>query len=364
MKKFFLLFVICSLYSLPLLSQITITTGDLPNYFTIGNVLSARTDTTSTTCDIGGTGSTSFNFASHNFNSIIPDSMVTPASTGYSNYFPGATHVLHYSQAVVANLSKFYIFYSVGTDVLVLGIVMEITSSGFSYVSIDKYITSRIAVKLPATINSSWTSDYIDSQYVFMNSALYQTNKYHHVVNSIIDAYGPMTLPDNRIIQVIRMKMDQKITSSTGSYSRDISYQYYSQNLESISLTTRDTLQANSGTIYASNLSWTLTNLTGIVKGDLLPNEFSLNQNYPNPFNPSTSIEYNLPFESKVNLTVYNTLGQVVNELISEVQSQGTHQVNFNGAALSSGIYYYKITGVSADGKKNFTNTKKMILLK
>jgi len=93
-------------------------------------------------------------------------------------------------------------------------------------------------------------------------------------------------------------------------------------------------------------------------------NSFELGQNYPNPFNPSTTIRYALPFESKVAITVYNLLGQEVATLVNDVKSSGYHEVVFNASSLSSGVYLYRINAVSSTGSKEFSSTKKLILLK
>ena len=100
-----------------------------------------------------------------------------------------------------------------------------------------------------------------------------------------------------------------------------------------------------------------ITPLTGTAT------EFRLSQNYPNPFNPVTKIEYSIPFDSKVVLSVYDMLGREVSNLVNNnLQKAGIYSVDFNGADMTSGTYYYKIT---AQGKENdFVMTKKMILIK
>lgn len=97
------------------------------------------------------------------------------------------------------------------------------------------------------------------------------------------------------------------------------------------------------------------------------PKTFSLEQNYPNPFNPATVIRYAVPTESKVKVVVYNLTGEVVKELVNEVQSAGFHESTFNtnsGTSLSSGIYFYSIEATPLNGNNSFRQTKKMILLK
>jgi len=95
-----------------------------------------------------------------------------------------------------------------------------------------------------------------------------------------------------------------------------------------------------------------------------IPEEYNLFANYPNPFNPATVIKYALPYASNVNITVYNTLGQIVKEYFEGTKEAGYYSVNFTGENLSSGVYLYNINAVSANGKQNFNATKKMLLLK
>lgn len=88
-------------------------------------------------------------------------------------------------------------------------------------------------------------------------------------------------------------------------------------------------------------------------------NSFWVSQNYPNPFNPSTTIEFNLPNDQLVNLTVYNTLGEVVCQPIkSQIMAAGKHDLVFNAGNLSAGVYLYRLSA----GTEN--KTCKMLLLK
>ncbi|PKL88144.1 MAG: hypothetical protein CVV23_11690 [Ignavibacteriae bacterium HGW-Ignavibacteriae-2] len=92
-----------------------------------------------------------------------------------------------------------------------------------------------------------------------------------------------------------------------------------------------------------------------------VPESFELGQNYPNPFNPSTTISYAIPQDGKVNVVVYNAIGQIVATLVNQVQEAGSYKYEWNAGQLTSGIYFYRI---SVEGAKNFVQTKKMLLLK
>ncbi len=88
------------------------------------------------------------------------------------------------------------------------------------------------------------------------------------------------------------------------------------------------------------------------------PKDFALYQNYPNPFNPSTTIKFALPVKTNLSLSVYNTLGEKVEEIFNGELEEGYHEMMFNASGLSSGIYFYKIES------EKYSATKKLVLLK
>ena len=94
-----------------------------------------------------------------------------------------------------------------------------------------------------------------------------------------------------------------------------------------------------------------------------IPDRFIVHHNYPNPFNPTTTISYELPENSFVNVTIFDMLGREVKKLVNGKQDSGYHQVNWdgthdNGKPVSSGVYLYFIR------TENAIQTGKMILLK
>jgi hypothetical protein len=102
--------------------------------------------------------------------------------------------------------------------------------------------------------------------------------------------------------------------------------------------------------------------LTDFTTG--LPKDFVMSQNYPNPFNPTTVIVFGLPYEAKVRIEVYNSLGQVVDILENSTKGPGYHKVSWNAGNMSSGVYLYRITAVSIDGRNQFAEVKRMVLMK
>lgn len=89
-----------------------------------------------------------------------------------------------------------------------------------------------------------------------------------------------------------------------------------------------------------------------------IPSKFELKQNYPNPFNPVTNIDYNIPKNSNVKITVFDNAGKEVSVIVNEFKQAGQYSSSFNAMKLSSGVYYYKIQA------GDFVEVKKMTLLK
>jgi hypothetical protein len=114
-----------------------------------------------------------------------------------------------------------------------------------------------------------------------------------------------------------------------------------------------------SDALYAGNL------IAAVHNQNTFPQRFQLQQNYPNPFNPSTTIEYDLPVESKINIVVYDILGREIATLVDETQKAGNYQVNWNANWYASGVYFYKLQATSETGNAgNYTAVKKLLFLK
>jgi hypothetical protein len=91
---------------------------------------------------------------------------------------------------------------------------------------------------------------------------------------------------------------------------------------------------------------------------NLLPTKYTLYQNYPNPFNPTTEIRFDVPEAARVELRVFNTLGQLVTTLVDETRPAGAYRVAWDGKDVSAGMYIYQLKA------GNFTDAKKMVLIK
>lgn len=111
--------------------------------------------------------------------------------------------------------------------------------------------------------------------------------------------------------------------------------------------------------------------VVGVGRSEQLPTEYALSQNYPNPFNPSTTIAYELPRASLIEIEIFNLLGQKIATLVNEERVSGRHTVVWNGrdeneVQVGSGVYFYRIRARELGGTREaeYMLSKKLILLK
>ncbi len=130
-------------------------------------------------------------------------------------------------------------------------------------------------------------------------------------------------------------------------------------------------LVSKDGSLGIHNAKYTfalLTRAIGTLDGvkvisDKVPQTFALEQNYPNPFNPTTTINFSVPKTGIVNVSVYNSIGQLVKVVTNSNYIPGTYQATWNGTndagnLVASGVYFYRFT------TKDYVRTMKMVLLK
>ena len=97
---------------------------------------------------------------------------------------------------------------------------------------------------------------------------------------------------------------------------------------------------------------------------NLIPNRLKLFQNYPNPFNSQTKIKLQIYNTSNIRLTVYNILGEEITTLINQQLNPGLYEVVFDGTNYPSGVYFYQLLVINKQQVIEFTDTKKLILIK
>jgi hypothetical protein len=198
-------------------------------------------------------------------------------------------------------------------------------------------ITIPILLQKSKGIHACFIELNIDSRYADVDSVTFILPQgwlmVHNYVNGVlkIAMAGITTLPDGTIAE-IRLKLKDNNTK----------------------------LNISGSAILNTNLSSQIGSF--IIQS--VPNQFELSQNYPNPFNPSSVINYALPISSNVKIEIYNILGERVRELLNAQENAGYYSINFNTVGLASGVYLYMIEAKSLDGKSEYRDAKKMLLLK
>ncbi|MFA5834873.1 MAG: alpha-amylase family glycosyl hydrolase [Bacteroidota bacterium] len=148
------------------------------------------------------------------------------------------------------------------------------------------------------------------------------------------------------------------VTVSAESYS-DTYHDIFNDSAKTVTQNYSITLPAWGYAVYEKRGS-----TEGAAADNIRPTKFSVSQNYPNPFNPSTRILYSLPEESRVTLTIFNSLGIAVANLVNKIQQPGEHTVVWN-THLASGVYFYRMEMVPVYGQDNrFMEVKRMLHLK
>jgi hypothetical protein len=140
-----------------------------------------------------------------------------------------------------------------------------------------------------------------------------------------------------------------------------------------ILLTKNDSISFVQGILYYSfgryklvprrNDDFGTVTTVGITSNTEIVGSYQLSQNYPNPFNPVTIINFNIPVNAKVSLKIYDILGREMKQLVNQNMDRGNYNVQFEGSALASGVYFYSIHAEGIDGSK-FYEAKRMVLVK
>lgn len=346
MKKILSLIILTSFTAF---AQITITGNDVLNIFAVGNSTTIHQDTLQSMVDIGSTGGgNNWDFTALQSNLTVNLMCVDPNSTPYASDFPNADFCIYnqgYSQGFQADI---WTYSSVNGFVDNIGSATTISAIP-GFVTTIKNDPGRHTFMNPTTYNSQWSQTYMQTIYINGTPTVSSSVS----INSIVDAYGSMTLPGGSSYDALRIREEVSISGGTS-----VSYTFVAINGSQVNIPAVASNPPTSGVIAAQSTSYNLALTTDVEQISGLPQDFILRQNFPNPFNPSTNIEYSIPNQSYVELKVYDVLGNEVVTLVNEEKSAGVYRANFSGNGLASGLYIAKITS------GNYTNSIKMILLK
>lgn len=199
--------------------------------------------------------------------------------------------------------------------------------------------------------------DYFFTQWIYGSYYPSYNLYYEQNYNNIDVTIEQTALADNLFKMPIELGIVFADTTIFRTVEASQAVEVYTIELPSNNLVKRIDLDPNYW-ILSNKVSYTYDMVPGSI-----PSVVKLDNNYPNPFNPNTTIQYSIPNESTVTITVYDMLGKEINQLISQKRLAGNHSIQWNstdhdGNIASVGIYFYQLI---AD---DFVITKKMVLMK
>lgn len=162
---------------------------------------------------------------------------------------------------------------------------------------------------------------------------------------------GAQSIVDNPVtavyetIGLVKSKGNSNIEQSYSFNDKDLQTGRYSYRLKQIDVN--------------GNYTYFMLNNEVFVN---IPGKFVISQNYPNPFNPTTNINYEMPFDGNIKITVFDNIGREVKTLVSGNVNAGYYRVEFNASSLPSGIYFYRVNAES--GTEKVEKVFKMMLIK
>lgn len=350
----------CMLSALPFVvqAQIPITSADILSLS--GKTQIFHLDTTgSATVNVGSAGANqTWDFRTQVINGeIFITQYLLPQNTPFAAHFPQANFVQSIDYAGEFT-GTYYSYSTVGVNAW--------TQIGEAFISQDTASVDTLneaLFPLPLQFNQTWTAATSDS---FGDPATFAIVVKTSSVESV-DAWGTIRLPYGDM-SCLRIRSDDALITAlyTGGRllqsdtSTSITYSWITQSHGGVVGITSQDDETNPNFTNASSFVLLHSTTTAVDERQAtneMPDKFVLAQNYPNPFNPSTQITFALSTAQKVTLKVFDLAGKEVATLLQNAHKPaGVHQLTFDAATLSSGVYFYQLRA------GEFVETKKMLL--
>lgn len=240
-----------------------------------------------------------------------------------------------------------------GTDWV--GSLLESFDYGNSWSKVNLGLTSGILYSIeigqdPSHIfvGSVWTNDFPVGIFKSIDGGSHWSNP-------------KAGLPDTSNIKLIEVtninSSEVVICISSNMIYRSINNSEWSKLTPDSLFVTTSKIENNKIFVGANGI-FLLNGLTSVKSNAVGHWKFNLKNNFPNPFNPATTINYEIPYATSINITVYDILGRQLQTVVNGKQSAGLHSVVFDATGFSSGVYFYQLR---AD---EYVETKRMVVIK
>jgi len=310
------------------LAQITITQNNAPG---VGMTMSDFSTSSDVNWSPGSGSNQTWNIASFSYSLRSTSEYISPSGTPYENEFPTASHCVNSG-------GEGYTYYRVANNGIYL--------LGFGTIIEEEIFVQRpdqevLIVAFPCTMGTTWTSvmrfttePIPGHTYVMLDSSIYT-----------VDGWGTLTTPDWTEAALrfmahgwLKYFVDGQ---QNGVTVEDWGYNWVTANGgRGASYSNPD---ATGPGFTTGEVGYTTTGTVDVdpIRGPVAEN-FKLSQNYPNPFNPNTNLPIELAKSAKVELTIYNEVGQVVSTMSYDL-SAGQHNLPIDGSAWSAGSYFANV---------------------
>ena len=336
-------FALCALITGSVFAQITLNQSNAPS---IGQTDSKHAAGTETFTGTTGSGNINWDMTSYNFGSTGGTEYIDPATTIFADSFPTATVA-----TTIPGTSTYSYMRVASNGIWYLGFGTELGGGITNIADVD-----ALMLPFPCTNNTTWTG-VIRVTYepipgfssVSIDSTIYTVNAWGNLTTPLWTESALRILSHGYVTGYLN---GQPVGPTTESWD----YQWITADpMRSMSF-------SNSGATgpeyTVGDLIYTTAATVDVdpIRGPIAEN-FKLSQNYPNPFNPSTTLPIEMAKSGKVELTIYNEMGQVVSQMNYDLGA-GQHELPIDGSAWSTGSYFAKVmTGSEAQ-------TTKMVLVK
>jgi len=303
----------------------------------------------SATFDLGHAGAEqTWTFGSYNYDVTGRTDVIAPHDGPHGSLFPTATRALHNSTPGQPELQS-YAYQRVAED----GVYWEGGEEGESYTVADHEVLQDA---LPLQYLSTWTTVHQDT---IRNIPGYVDVQVDSAI-VMVDGWGKVQIPYGTY-PCLRVRTHQwSWVYENGALSESWEWYFYDW-----------VNQAGNHIVAATGpggppdpqfttgmLSILNDPLTAKTIRSVPATEFSVGQAFPNPFNPSTTISFSLARSAKVEASIFDITGRLVEILANQRFESGEHSIIFDGTALPSGVYFARLHA------GELVKTQKMVLLK
>jgi arabinoxylan arabinofuranohydrolase len=140
---------------------------------------------------------------------------------------------------------------------------------------------------------------------------------------------------------------------TVGDHTLTIGYREDGAKMDKIAITSSETAPSGMG-----GAAQNPCDSSGVLNLNEIPEDYSLEQNYPNPFNTTTQFTYSLPKNSKINISIFNVIGEIVEVLYSGNKDAGKYNITWDASKFPSGTYFIHFKA------GDYTQINKCVLLK